>query len=161
ASRGFSGDVGDNLRALAAYEVGCLGIVEDFAPGPLESNDGPFLSLGHFGDSVRKEAIREDRYFRTGLDEVADGCFHSCATSARDRDREGIRGAKDRLKKITNILSDLEEKRIKVADDGLRHHVVYARMNLRGTRTEEESLGWAEGSEALRRHRCIHMYFSG
>ena len=112
-------------------ELGGFAVAEGAAPGLLEADDVGAVALGHLGHAVAEEAVGEDPDLHAGIDEVADGGFHAAATGGRDDERPLVLGAEDMTQHALVVLADLEEVGIEVADDRLRHRLVYPGMHLR------------------------------
>ena len=141
AGGGFGLDVGHDLRLLALDEVAGFVVGEDFAPGLLEAHDLGALTARHLGLAVAEVAVGEDDDLRSRLDEVADRGFHAAAAGGGDDEGLLILGAEDGAQQALNVGGDFEEVGIEMPDDGLRHGLVNARMNLSGTGAVEQTLG--------------------
>ena len=107
-------------------------IAEDFAPRLFETNDFAALTPRHFTHAVAEEAIGEGSDLGTGLDEIADRRFHAAAAGGRDDEGHLVLGAEHGAQHALNVVGDLKEVSVKMADDRLRHRLVDAGMNLAG-----------------------------
>src|SRR6185369_4419883 len=118
-----------------------FGVAEHLSPRFLEANDLGLVPLAHFGDPVAEESVGENADLGSGFNEISNCRFHSSGSRSRDGQRELILRPENCTEHLANVAQDLEEIRIEVPDDRLRHRLINARIDLRRSRTEEVSLG--------------------
>src|SRR6266702_2471639 len=146
AGRGFSLNEGNNLRTFTADELCGLVVTEGFAPGFFKARDDGAVTLRHLTDALGEKSADEERQFSAGLDEVGDGSFHAAGAGGRDGDGQLILSSEDGAEAVAQILRYLEEVRVEVPNNRLRHRLIDARIDLAGARSVEQTLRWMDGS---------------
>jgi len=94
------------------------------------------MTTAHLRDPLAEESTYEHGQLGFGLDEIRNRRLHARAAGPRNRERQRIRSAKHRAQIASDFLHHFEEKRVEIPDHRLRHGVVNARLNLRGSGAE-------------------------
>ncbi len=78
-------------------------------------------------------------HFIAGLDDVADGRFHSRHPSSRKRDGHLVFRLEQMPQKDHGVVHDLQEIRIEISQDGAGHGLEHPRVEVAGTRPEQHA----------------------
>ncbi len=132
-------DEGYGVRLLAIDKGGGFGLRESVAPGFAAANYGRAVAAAHFDQALGEVAGGEDGEFLIGLDEIREHGFHAGAAGAGDHLDEGVLGAEDGAEVAADFFVDFEKERVEVADYGLAHGFVDARVYLGGSGSEEQA----------------------
>jgi hypothetical protein len=76
--------------AFAADEIAGFLIVENFAPGFLQTHDHGSVTAGHVREPVAEVSVGQDRELLARLDEVGDRGFHAAGAGSGNGDIEFV-----------------------------------------------------------------------
>src|SRR5262249_54526264 len=114
---------------------------EDLSPRLLEPHDFPTLTTSHLSLAFAEESVDERCDLRSRFDEVADRRLHAATAGGGDHERHFVRRAENGAQQTLDVGRDLEEVRIEMTDNRLRHRLIDAGMNLARAGAIEQALG--------------------
>ncbi len=141
AGGGFGVDEGDGFGFDAVDGVDDGLLIEDGSPGGFDFFDDGAAAFGDVDHASAEDAVDADEDFVAGFDEVDEEGFHAGGACAGDGEGHFVLGAEGLAEFGADVIHDVEEDGVEVADGGAGEGLEDADGDVGGAGAEEGALG--------------------
>ena len=112
---------------------------EDLAPGDLDGGDLRAGPLGDILHPLAEDAGDADEHLVAGLDQVDHAGLHAGRAGAADGEGQRFWRLEDGLEHLADVVEDLQELRVEVAEGRGGHGLQHARVDVGRARAHEQA----------------------
>ncbi len=147
AGRGFGMDEGENFR----IGIGLEGIahflrIDRLAPGIVDDHRHAAGAFDVFQHAPAEHAVAAHDHLVARFDQIDEAHFHAGRTGCRDREGQRVFGLERHPQHRFDLLHQVDEGRVEVADGRTRHGIEDALRHVGGAGAHEDALGGDERS---------------